>query len=125
MQTPHLVHWFEIYVDDMPRAKQFYESVFEITLTQLDSKMDMEMWVFPAEEGASGATGALAKMDGVKSGNNSTLIYFSSQDCDITSQRVIDAGGKVVHPKFSIGEHGFIAIAVDTEGNTIGLHSIN
>jgi len=27
--------------------------------------------------------------------------------------------------KFSIGEYGFIAIAFDTEGNMIGLHSLH
>jgi predicted enzyme related to lactoylglutathione lyase len=30
----------------------------------------------------------------------------------------------VIKPKMSIGEHGFIALVMDTEGNTIGLHSM-
>lgn len=31
------VGWFEIYVNDMDRAKQFYQQVFQVTLTKLDS----------------------------------------------------------------------------------------
>ncbi len=34
-----------------------------------------------------------------------------------------DHGGKVMAPKFSLGEHGFCAMIQDTEGNTIGFHS--
>jgi predicted enzyme related to lactoylglutathione lyase len=30
----------------------------------------------------------------------------------------------VVRPKHQIGEHGFVSLAVDTEGNMIGLHSM-
>jgi predicted enzyme related to lactoylglutathione lyase len=30
----------------------------------------------------------------------------------------------VVKPRTAIGEHGFIAIVKDTEGNGVGLHSM-
>lgn len=38
--------------------------------------------------------------------------------------RVEHSGGKVLMPKTSIGENGFIAHFMDTEGNRIGLHSL-
>ena len=43
--------WFEIYVDDMVRAKSFYEAVFKVTLEKLDNEtgIDIEMWVFPSD----------------------------------------------------------------------------
>jgi predicted enzyme related to lactoylglutathione lyase len=37
--------------------------------------------------------------------------------------RVDAAGGKLLFPKMSIGEFGFISQFIDTEGNRIGLHS--
>ncbi|MGZ5781420.1 MAG: VOC family protein, partial [Burkholderiaceae bacterium] len=40
------VGWFEIYVQDMARAKKFYETVFEGKLEKLKSP-DFEMWSFP------------------------------------------------------------------------------
>ncbi|AIW16935.1 VOC family protein [Vibrio europaeus] len=120
------VGWFEIYVDDMSRAKAFYEAVFETSLEKLDgdAKMEIEMWLFPSSMEQYGAAGALAKMEGVSPGGNSTLVYFSCQDCANEQSRVEGAGGKVVHPKFAIGPHGFISMVSDTEGNMIGLHSM-
>jgi predicted enzyme related to lactoylglutathione lyase len=119
--------WFEIYVNDMPRAKAFYERVLNIKLQKLASPTDevMEMWSFPADQKAPGATGALAKMQGGPSGGNtSTIIYFHCEDCALEASRVGPAGGKVMKEKFPIGPHGFIALATDTEGNAIGLHSM-
>ncbi len=124
------VCWFEIYVDDMPRAKAFYESVLDVQLTRLDppdATSDFpqpEMWAFPMAE-RPGASGAICKMDGVTAGGNSTLVYFDSEDCSVEEARVEKAGGKLVVPKMAIGEYGFISIAQDTEGNTIGFHSMN
>lgn len=118
------VNWFEIYIQNVDRAKAFYETVLQLQLTALDGPMEkMEMWAFPMEEGVPGAAGALVRMEGVPSGGNSTLVYFSCDDCALAAARVNDAGGKLIQDKFSIGEYGFIAIAEDTEGNTIGLHS--
>jgi hypothetical protein len=39
--------------------------------------------------------------------------------------RVVPAGGKVLRPKFSIGDFGFISLVIDSEGNPIGLHSMS
>lgn len=116
------VGWFEIYVQDMTRAKAFYENVLEVKLEKLNSP-EIEMWAFPMDSEKTGASGALVKMPGFSSGGNSTLVYFSSQDCAIEEAKVEDAGGKIQQSKMSIGEYGFITLAYDTEGNMFGLHS--
>lgn len=118
------VGWFEIYVQDMARAKQFYETVLATKLERIESpKPELEMWTFPMSEEKVGCPGAIAKMPGVPSGGNSVMVYFSCQDCELEASRVASAGGKLCQPKFSIGEYGFIAIAADPDGNMIGLHS--
>jgi predicted enzyme related to lactoylglutathione lyase len=63
-------------------------------------------------------------MEGVDSGGNSTIIYFSCEDCAVERARVPVAGGQILREKWPIGEYGFIALVVDSEGNTIGLHSL-
>jgi predicted enzyme related to lactoylglutathione lyase len=63
-------------------------------------------------------------MDGCAAGGGGTLVYFNCGDCAVEASRVEAAGGRVYKEKFAIGEYGFIAIAADTEGNTIGLHSM-
>lgn len=115
--------WFEIYVEEMQRAKRFYESVFRITLEKLEGT-DIEMWSFPEDMKQYGATGALTKMEGMSSGGNSTLVYFSCDDCAVEAARVREAGGRIERDKFAIGQYGFIALATDSEGNMFGLHSM-
>jgi predicted enzyme related to lactoylglutathione lyase len=118
------VGWFEIYVQDMPRAKAFYEQVLQVALAPLPNPTEdeMEMMSFPMSVEGSGASGALVRMPGVPSGG-STLVYFTSEDCAVEADRVSAAGGTLQRPKTSIGPYGFIALAVDTEGNMFGLHS--
>ena len=121
------VSWFEIYVQDMPRAKAFYEAVFQGELTAMEKAEmfpEMDMQLFPMDCQAKGAGGALVKMAGVPSGGNSTLVYFSCEDCAVEAGRAAAHGGSIFKEKMSIGEHGFIALAYDTEGNMIGLHSM-
>ncbi|WP_318343464.1 VOC family protein [Flagellimonas baculiformis] len=119
--------WFEIYVNDLPRAQKFYETVLNIKFDDLPMPSNEEglaMKFFPNDMNNFGAGGALCKMEGVAAGGNSTLVYFGSKDCSIEEARIEKAGGKVFKPKFSIGEYGFIALATDTEGNMFGLHSL-
>jgi hypothetical protein len=88
------VRWFEIYVQDMARARRFYETVFATTLARLNSP-GIEMWAFPQVKDLVGTSGALVHVPGVPSGGHGTLVYFGCADC-----------------------------AVDTEGNMFGLHSM-
>ena len=119
------VAWFEIYVEEMARARKFYETVLAVSLEKLNDPNDptVEMSAFPSNMEGYGATGALVKMEGFSSGGNSTLVYFSCDDCSVEESRVVKAGGKIQQSKMAIGEHGFISLAVDSEGNMFGLHS--
>jgi hypothetical protein len=116
------VGWFEIYVQDPPRARKFYETVLGTKLERLDSG-DLEMFGFPMSPGAPGCAGAILSVPGVPSGGTGTLVYFSCEDCGVEAGRVAGAGGKLHREKMSIGQYGFIALAYDTEGNLFGLHS--
>ena len=117
------VGWFEIYVQDMPRAKAFYEAVLQRALEKLPSPQ-IEMWAFPGHPHDRGATGALVHMPGLSSSGNSTIVYFVSDDCAVEAGRIATAGGRVHRDKTSIGEYGFVVLAYDTEGNMFGVHSM-
>ncbi len=129
------VVWFEIYVENMARAKSFYEATLEVKLEvmpaptpEMANDTSMEMWCFPMDyESATttpGASGMLVKMDGFSPGGGGTLVYFGCDDCAVTAARAAKNGGKIFSEKMSLGEHGFCALVHDTEGNTIGLHSM-
>jgi len=116
------VAWFEIYVQDIERAKTFYETVFNVKLERLQT--DLDMWAFPMAMGQWGAGGAIVKMDGMPSGGNSTLVYFSCADCAVEAARIVPAGGKLLKEKMSIGQYGYIALGTDPDGNMFGMHSV-
>ncbi|BFM09946.1 VOC family protein [Simiduia litorea] len=119
------IGWFEIYVNDLKRAKTFYQKVFGVELVQLSDPTDsnIDMWSFGSDFEQYGASGALVKMAGFPAGGNSTIVYFSCEDCAIEEAKVQPAGGKIHQSKMSIGEYGFCTLAIDTEGNIFGLHS--
>ena len=125
---PNPIVWFEIYVQDMARARRFYETVFQCMLEPLPAPegeaSGMQMLSFPMEMNAAGAGGGLVRMDGVAPGGGGTLVYFGCDDCAVEQSRAVAAGGQVHQPKFAIGPYGFCALVVDTEGNRIGLHSM-
>lgn len=127
MKNENPVVWFEIYVDDLKRAQLFYEKVFQFKLVELPnaSGEDIEMLAFPSDmESKNRASGTLVKMEGFKAGNNSTIVYFMSEDCAKEEARVAAAGGQVFKSKMSLGEYGYMMLAIDTEGNMIGIHSM-
>ena len=129
MKNVNPVVWFEIYVDDLDRAKKFYETVFQLELNEMpmpaSAEDSMKMLFIPANmESMNSASGALVKMDGFKAGNNSTIVYFMSEDCSVEESRVKAAGGKVVKSKVSLDDYGAMVLACDTEGNMIGIHSM-
>lgn len=117
------VGWFEIYVEDLARAKAFYERVFVVELSPLEVP-DAEMLTFPMKQDGSGAAGALVHMAGVRPGAGGILIYFVCEDCAVQAARAAESGGRVHKGKTSIGQYGHIALVFDTEGNMIGLHSM-
>ncbi len=118
---PNPIVWCEIYVQDMDRAKSFYETVFQVTLEKLEGP-GVDMWAFPMSMDKAGASGALVKMDGVKSGGSGTIPYFHCDEVAVESERVVAAGGQIQQRKMSIDPYGFMALVLDTEGNLIGLH---
>jgi hypothetical protein len=120
------INWFEISVTDMARAKRFYQTIFGISM-EGDTLMGMEMAYFPYDPGSGKASGGLVKSDMHKPSGEGVKIYLNGNpDLAPILARVPGAGGKVTMPKTKINDEiGYMAFFVDTEGNTIALHSQN
>jgi predicted enzyme related to lactoylglutathione lyase len=119
--------WVEIYVEDMDRARKFYETVLNIEMIPMQTPGDfgdLVMVSFPGSMEGPNISGALCKTSEMKPGTGGTLVYFACDNCAVESSRVDSAGGQLLQPKMPIGEHGFVAVGMDTEGNTIGFHSM-
>jgi predicted enzyme related to lactoylglutathione lyase len=79
--------------------------------------------LFPADRAALGVSGALAKGESYVPGKQGVRVYFNTLSIDDTLRRVELAGGRVLYPKTSLGEAGWVAEFEDSEGNCIALHS--
>lgn len=121
-----VVNWFEIYTSDFERAKKFYSAVFQFKLVDVpmhsERHSQMKYAVFQSQYNGTG--GALVKLDVAKPGIGGTIVYFNSEEINAELSRVEAAGGKIIRPKQEVGDLGFIALIEDTEGNMIGLRSI-
>jgi uncharacterized protein len=116
------VDWFEIPVADMTRAKSFYEAVFGLQIS-LNKIGQLEMGWMPMENNVYGAAGSLVKAEGYVPSHTGTLVYFGVPDVGPVLEKIKQSGGKILLPKTSIGEYGFIAHFEDPEGNRVALHS--
>lgn len=120
------VVWFEVYVNDIDRAAKFYENVLQVTLEDMSDPTDssVQMKCFPSAMENYGASGALVKMEGISPSTNGSLVYFGCEDCQVLEDRSAENGAEIIQPKMAIGEHGFVSIIKDVEGNSIGFHSL-
>lgn len=116
------INWFEIPTTDLARAAKFYSEILgeDIKPTR---EMETDMAFFPMD--GTNVSGALI-VGYSKPSSEGTRVYLNCNDkMDEVLSKVEAAGGKIDMPRTSIGEYGFTAMIVDTEGNTIGLHSMN
>ena len=83
---PNPVVWFEIYVQDMARARKFYETVLQCQLETLKSPegeaQNMQMLSFPGDMTTMGASGALVKMADGPAGVGGTHVMYVLHHAD-------------------------------------------
>ena len=118
------INWFEIPANDFNRAKKFYSTILNTTLNDMKGIEGMHVAAFPAEDNST--TGAVVSSEHHQPGQSGSLLYLNAgNDLSTALNRIESAGGNVLMPKTSIGEHGYIAQFIDTEGNRVALHSPN
>lgn len=115
-------NWFELPVNDMDRAKKFYESIFKIKMADNMEMGTSVMSFFPFVTDQDGATGTLMKQESYVPSHQGTLVYFSVPEINDVLPRISSSGGKILNEKTAIGEHGFVAHFEDPEGNRVALH---
>lgn len=111
------VNYFEIQADQPERAIAFYEQVFGWKFNK--SSMGQGYWSFEAgPEGEQGSNGGLMGREFPGHGNLITIFVAS---VDETLEKVVAAGGEVLHPKLPVHGIGWAAYIKDSEGNAAGI----
>lgn len=117
------INWFEIPATDFDRAKKFYEAILGIEMMLPFEGMKYAM--FPADMMGGQVGGGLVQEQGYEPSDKGALIYLNGgEDLSEPLSKVEEAGGKIVVPKTSIGNNGFMAQFIDTEGNKVAFHSM-
>jgi len=118
------INWFEIPVADFTRAKNFYETILGVEIMEMPFPGG-KYGMLPADMMSGGVGGGLAQGEGFEPSNKGTIVYLNGgEDLSVSLGKVEQAGGKILKPKTSIGENGFMAHFLDTEGNRVALHSM-
>lgn len=121
------INWFEIPVKNFEKSKSFYEALFEANLEVIEMKDFGSVMAFlPCDQENGGVGGSIISGPGYEPSQSGALIYLNGGD-DLSQPlaRVEKAGGKVIVPKTSLGQHGYMAQFIDIEGNKVALHSMN
>lgn len=116
-----IVNWLEIPVEDIARARHFYEAVFEFRIVDLDVGGEVYP-CFPNKNG-DGFSGALVQYEFARPGQQGPLVYLNSYgNMDAMLKRIEASGGRIVQGKKEIAEgFGYFALFHDTEGNLLAL----
>jgi predicted enzyme related to lactoylglutathione lyase len=125
MEMPvNAVAWFDIPVADFDRARTFYSTILDYEMPEVPMG-GIRMGIFPHVQ-MSGVGGAIVAAEGRVPANTGSLVYLpAGQDLSVVLNRVVAAGGTIVIPKTMIAPGmGYFATFGDTEGNAVGLHSI-
>ena len=119
----NVITWFDIPTEDFDRAVKFYSNILGNEI-RVETFMGQKLGFFPME-GMEGVSGDLVPPGpGNKPSANGTSVYLSCEGIiDEVIGRIELSGGKIVNPKTKIGDMGWIAMIMDTEGNMVGLHS--
>jgi len=117
------INWFEIPVTDFARAKKFYETILAAEIMEMPFP-NGKYGMLPSDM-QNGVGGGLAQGEGFEPSDKGTIVYLNGgEDLSLPLSRVEQAGGKIIVPKTSIGENGFMAHFIDTEGNRVAFHSM-
>ncbi|MGG5372756.1 VOC family protein [Enterococcus sp. AZ196] len=114
----------EIPATEISRAIDFYQSILEIEIEKMDFP-GIQMGLFPTEE--QKVVGVLMQGEGYTPSANGVTIYLDGGDnLQVVLNKVEKNGGTIIVPKTPhADESGYFALFIDTEGNKLGLHSLN
>ncbi|MCF6776707.1 VOC family protein [Thiotrichales bacterium 19X7-9] len=114
------VVWCDIPVADLKRACEFYHRVLDVDI-EIMSFEGNDLAVFYHDKG-NGA--CLMPQENAISAEHGVLIYLNVNGrIEDALDQVEEYGGTVIEEVQALGEYGYRAVILDSEGNKMALHS--
>ena len=112
-----IVH-FDIPAENIKRAKNFYEKLFDWKIEPVPGPMEYYNITTKDEKGKEGIAGGIGQRE-LSEQKITNFIGVSSINEYI--KKIENLGGKILMPKTTIPGFGYLATFIDTEGNTLGI----
>jgi predicted enzyme related to lactoylglutathione lyase len=109
---------FEIHVDDIERARGFYEKLFGWSFQKWG---EADYYVVTTGEGTAGINGGMLPRQAGGERVNGWVNTVSVDDLDSCLALVEANGGTIALPKQPMEGIGWVAYAIDSEGNLFGM----
>ena len=113
-----IIH-FDLSADNLTRAKEFYEKLFDWSLQLLPGPMNYYLIETKDLQGQPGVGGGMSKRENPTQVGITNFVGVASIDQSV--KKVEELGGKVIQPKQVLPGWGYLAVCLDTENNSIGL----
>jgi predicted enzyme related to lactoylglutathione lyase len=119
---PRPVH-FELSFEDAERAKNFYSTVFGWTYQKYGDDT-MPYWLTTTgPDGEMGINGGMMlRQGGMPAGTTNTM---GVESVDAAVDTIKSAGGTIILEKMAVPGMGWVAYALDTEGNQFGVFEMD
>lgn len=118
---PAIAH-FDLPVDDINRAKEFYTELFDWKIEKVPGPMDYYFIETESLDGEKGVDGGMGLRGSPEQRITNFIEVVSVEDY---CTRVEKLGGTVLQPKMPVPGWGYLAVCMDTEENTFGLWEVN
>jgi uncharacterized protein len=122
---------FEVYVDDIERAKKFYRDVFGWAYQDMGDELNNYVIVYPSGEitegpATHGINGGMLKRPGPAPSSdtaapNAYVCMVTIADIDAALERAVTAGARIDMPIMDVPSVGRLAYIRDSEMNLIGV----
>jgi predicted enzyme related to lactoylglutathione lyase len=116
MSKRNIVH-VEIPAVNVEGAGKFYQDLFGWKMQHMP-EMNYTMW----EAGDGDEYGGFPQVS-EENPAGQVLIYIASDDIDADLKKVVQLGGKVLHPKTEIPGMGWYGVFQDTTGNVLAVYT--
>jgi uncharacterized protein len=123
VNMPRPVH-FEFSVTDPERAQAFYTQIFGWTFSEWSGDPNMKYWlVKTGPDGEPGIDGGIMLRQGDMPPGTTNTMGVASVDESVEAIKA--AGGTIVMEKGAVPGMGWVAYAVDLDGNMFGVFEMD